>query len=178
MYKRSLIAFFSQSFRGCRSFAQPNQTPPFDLCSELPGQPFHSVTDPSDQMMRSLLQGYRPTFKPHKLGWEAESLLLLTPSQQMCYYDGKLFGGYIALLMDRILADCCKHKHKPAFTAYLNTSFIHSVPPSAPILLRAWPEKVEGRKVFLKGSIRIPGKSPHDWIDAIQTDALFIRPKP
>lgn len=96
----------------------------------------------------------------------------------MCYYDGKLFGGYIALLMDRILADCCKHKHKPAFTAYLNTSFIHPVPPSAPILLRAWPEKVEGRKVFLKGSVRIPGKVPHDWVDAIQTDALFIRAKP
>ncbi|KAJ5260609.1 hypothetical protein N7524_008633 [Penicillium chrysogenum] len=130
--------------------------------------------------MRSLFEGYRPTFKPHSLGYEAESLLLLTPSQQMCYYDGKLFGGYIALLMDRILADCCehKHKHKPAFTAYLITSFIHSVPPSAPMLLRAWPEKVEGRKVFLKGSVRIPGKSAHDWVDAVRIGALFIRPKP
>ncbi|KAJ5642326.1 hypothetical protein N7490_006326 [Penicillium lividum] len=125
-------------------------------------------------MMRSLLQGYRPNFKPHRLGWEAESLLHLTPSQQMCYYDGKLFGGYIAFLMDRILADCCR----PAFTAYLNTSFIHSVPPSTPILLRAWPEKVEGRKVFLKGSVQIPGKAPYDWVDAIQTEALFISPKP
>ena len=131
-------------------------------------------------MIRSLFEGYRPTFKPHSLGYEAESLLLLTPSQQMCYYDGKLFGGYIALLMDRILADCCKHKHKhkPAFTAYLITSFIHSVPPSAPMLLRAWPEKVEGRKVFLKGSVRIPGKSAHDWVDAVRIGALFIRPKP
>ncbi|KAJ5766688.1 uncharacterized protein N7511_004304 [Penicillium nucicola] len=127
--------------------------------------------------MRSLFQGYRPIFKPHYLGWEAESLLRLSPPQQMCYYDGKLFGGYIALLMDRIIADCCK-RDKPAFTAYLNTSFIQSVQPSAPILLRAWPEKVEGRKVFLKGSIQIPGKAPHDWVDAIRTEALFIRPKP
>lgn len=38
MYKRSLIAFFSQSFRGSRSFVQPHQNPPFDLCSELPDQ--------------------------------------------------------------------------------------------------------------------------------------------
>ncbi|CAG8010714.1 unnamed protein product [Penicillium nalgiovense] len=53
----------------------------------------HSLVDPSEQMMRSLFEGYRPTFKPHSLGYEAESLLLLTPSQQMCYYDGKLFGG-------------------------------------------------------------------------------------
>ncbi|KAJ6020231.1 hypothetical protein N7522_000306 [Penicillium canescens] len=132
---------------------------------------------PSDQLMRSLFRGYRPIFKPHYLGWEAESLLRLTPSQQMCYYDGKLFGGYIACLMDRILADCCR-RDEPAFTAYLNTSFIQSVPPSAPILLRAWPDKVDGRKIYLKGSIQIPAEAPHEWVDAIRTDALFIRRKP
>lgn len=45
MYKRALIAFFSQSFRGCRSFAQPHQPPPFDLCSELPDQPLVSANE-------------------------------------------------------------------------------------------------------------------------------------
>lgn len=124
-------------------------------------------------MMLSLFQGYRPVFKPHRLGWEVESLLRLGPSQRMCYYDGKLFGGYVAFLMDRILADCCK----PAFTAYLNTSFLLSIPPTAPIVLRAWPEKVEGRKIFLKGSVQIPGQSSNEWLDAIQAEALFIRPR-
>jgi hypothetical protein len=65
----------------------------------------------------------------------------------MCYYDSKLFGGYLAFLMDRILADCCR----PAFTGYLNTSFVRPVPPKVPILLRAWPDKVEDRKIYLKG---------------------------
>ncbi|EKV07081.1 hypothetical protein PDIG_65780 [Penicillium digitatum PHI26] len=124
-------------------------------------------------MMRSLFKGYNPTFKLHPLRWEAESLLLLSPTQQICYYNGKLFGGYIALLMDRILADSCKS----AVTAYLNTSDLHSVPPTAPILLRAWPDRVEGRKVYLKGSLQIPGKVPQDWIEAITADALFIKPK-
>ncbi|OQD79294.1 hypothetical protein PENANT_c055G00878, partial [Penicillium antarcticum] len=63
------------------------------------------LQEPPGAMMDSLLQGYRPKFKPHPLGWEVEALLSLSPAQQMCYYNGKLFGGYIALLMDRILAD-------------------------------------------------------------------------
>ncbi|CAG7960844.1 unnamed protein product, partial [Penicillium nalgiovense] len=83
----------SQSFRGYRSLAQSSHKPPRELCNELPELTHHSLVDPSEQMMRSLFEGYRPTFKPHSLGYEAESLLLLTPSQQMCYYDGKLFGG-------------------------------------------------------------------------------------
>jgi hypothetical protein len=124
-------------------------------------------------MMDSLLQGYLPKFKPHPLGWEVESLMSLSPAQQMCYYNGKLFGGYIALLMDQILADSCKN----AVTATLNTSYLQSVPPTAPILLRAWPDRVEGRKVYLKGSLQIPGKSSQNWVDAIKTEALFIRPK-
>lgn len=130
-------------------------------------------SSPSKDIMLSLFQGYRPVFKPHHLGWEVESRLLLSPSQQMCYYDGKLFGGYVAFLMDRILADCCK----PAFTAYLNTSFLLPIPPTAPILLRAWPDKVEGRKIFLKGSVQIAGNNSNEWLDAIHAEALFIRPK-
>ena len=108
-------------------------------------------------MMNSLLQGYHPTFKPHPLGREVEALLFLSPAQQMCYYNGKLFGGYIALLMDRILADCC---FEPAVTAYLNTSYLQSVLPKAPMLLRIWPNRVKGCKIFLKGSLQILGKVP------------------
>ncbi|KAJ5971703.1 uncharacterized protein N7479_001621 [Penicillium vulpinum] len=80
----------------------------------------------------------------------------------MCYYNEKLFGDYIALLVDRIFANCCK----PAVTAYLNTSYIQSVPPTAPILLRAWPVRVE-----------ISAKVPQDWTEATKTVALFIKPK-
>jgi hypothetical protein len=101
----------------------------------------------------------------------------------MCYYEGKLFGGYGTFLMDQILADCCKPPDwvvadaGPAFTANLNTSFLLPVPPTVPILLRAWPDKVDGRKIFLKGCIQIPGEAPNEWVDAIQAEALFIRPK-
>lgn len=91
----------------------------------------------------------------------------------MCYYNGKLFGGYLTLLLDQILADCCR----PAVTAYLNTSFKHSIPPHAPIRLRAWPEKVEGRKIYLQGSVEIPGSNGQEVVQAIHANALFIQPK-
>lgn len=123
--------------------------------------------------MGSLFDGYHPTFKQHRLGREVESLLMLGRSQQMCYYSGKIFGGYLVFLMDRILADCCE---ETAFTARLDTSFKRPVPPSAPILLRAWPEKLEGRKLYLKGSIQILGEAG-GWVDAITAEALFVKPK-
>lgn len=123
--------------------------------------------------MHFLFQGYYPVFEAHPLGQKVECFMRLNPSQQMCYYDGRLFGGYLACLMDRILADCCR----PAVTAYLNTTFVRSVPPTAPILLRAWPDKVEGRKIYLKGCLQIPGEDAKQWVNAMEADSLFIRPK-
>jgi acyl-coenzyme A thioesterase PaaI-like protein len=128
---------------------------------------------PAQELLGSLLQGYRPTFRRHRLGWEADALLELGPRQQMCYYDGKLFGGYLALLLDQILADCCR----PAVTAYLHTSFARSVPPDVPIRLRAWPERVDGRKIYLVGSVQIPGPTTSEPVEAIRAHALFVRPR-
>ncbi|CAG7935260.1 unnamed protein product [Penicillium nalgiovense] len=175
--RQCLLSLIHRTIRAYRSLTEQYPAPSCDYGSNLAKRPHpFSVSDsdqPQIEMMNVLFQGYCPTFKPHPLGWEAESLLLLSPAQQMCYYNGKLFGGYIALLMDRILADCCK----PAVTAYLNTSYLQSVPPTTPILIRAWPERVEGRKIYLKGSLQIPGNVSPDWVDAIKTDALFIKPK-
>ncbi|KAE8155647.1 hypothetical protein BDV40DRAFT_283210 [Aspergillus tamarii] len=128
---------------------------------------------PTQELLNTLLHGYRPTFRRHPLGWEADALLELGARQQMCYYDGKLFGGYLTLLLDRILADCCQ----PAVTAYLHTSFVHSVPPDVPIRLRAWPEKVDRRKIYLVGSIQIPGSTAGEMVEAIRAHALFVRPR-
>ena len=92
----------------------------------------------------------------------------------MCYYERKLFGGYLTFLLDRILADCCPS----AVTAYLNTSFLHAGPPDASIHLRAWPEKVDDRKVHLAGTIQIPTGRHGELIDAVRAHALFVQPKP
>jgi hypothetical protein len=100
-----------------------------------------------------------------------ESLLFLSPAQQICYYKWKFFGGYIALLMDRIFVDCCK----PEAIASLNTSYLQLVPPTATVPLRARPHRVGRRKIYLKGSLQISGENSQDWVDAIKTEALFMR---
>jgi hypothetical protein len=131
----------------------------------------------SDTTMHLLFKGYRPVFKRHPLGYEVESLLLLSPQQQMCYHQGNLFGGYAACLLDRILADCCNSTSSdPAFTAYLNTSFRRPVPPKAQVRLRAWPVKIDRRKIYLEGSLDIIGTCGQ-WIEAISADALFVTPR-
>ncbi|KAJ5318290.1 hypothetical protein N7476_004710 [Penicillium atrosanguineum] len=188
MNPRFVTSFFLRSFRGYHCAAETyrpslSPAPSVEVSHPLPTHLKPSFRKASDNMMRSLLQGYRPVYKPHRLGCEVESLLLLGPSQRMCYYEGKLFGGYSTFLMDQILADCCKPPESiiadtgPAFTVNLNTSFVLPVPPTVPIFLRAWPDKIDGRKIFLKGCIQIPGKAPNEWVDAIQAEALFIRPK-
>ncbi|KAE8406786.1 hypothetical protein BDV37DRAFT_52901 [Aspergillus pseudonomiae] len=47
----------------------------------------------------------------------------------------------------------------------------------AGLSLHAWPERVEGRKVYLTASIQIPGKVEGEFIDAIRANALFVRPR-
>lgn len=88
---------------------------------------------------------FYPSLKPHPLEWEAELLLLLSPAQHMCYFNGILFGGDLSLFMNRILTDYSK----PAVTAYLNTCYVQWVPPTTPILLRSWPDRVHGPKIYL-----------------------------
>lgn len=48
--------------------------------------------------------------------------------------------------------------------------------PAPPICLRAWPEKIEGRKIYLHGSVQIPGYGG-EVVEAIHANALFIQPK-
>jgi hypothetical protein len=74
--------------------------------------------------------------------------------------------------MDPILADCCES----AVTANLNTSFSCSVPPAVPILLRAWPDKVDGRKTYLKASVQIPGERPYGGLQNLFNYRICLTP--
>ncbi|KAJ5260639.1 hypothetical protein N7524_008663 [Penicillium chrysogenum] len=108
--KRQYLLSLLRTIRGYRSKADQYPAPSCDDSSNLAKRTHLAVycidimkscsvpasDEPQIEMMRSLFKGYNPTFKLHPLGWEAESLLLLSPTQQMCYYNRKLFGGYIA----------------------------------------------------------------------------------
>lgn len=148
-------------------FTKPQSIDPSQI------SPAPCMASAANPLLQSLLEGYRPAFRPHPLAKEPSDSSTLSPQLQMCYYERKLFGGYLTFLLDRILADCCPS----AVTAYLNTSFLHAVPPDASIHLRAWPEKVDGRKVYLAGTIQIPKSRQGGLIDAVRAHALFVQPK-
>ncbi|OQD79056.1 hypothetical protein PENANT_c064G10025 [Penicillium antarcticum] len=82
--RQYMLPSFHRSIRRYRSLAEkcPSSC---DICSELSKRTYLSPAtvpqEPPGAMMDSLLQGYRPKFKPHPLGWEVEALLSLSPAQ-------------------------------------------------------------------------------------------------
>ncbi|KAJ5751520.1 uncharacterized protein N7511_008485 [Penicillium nucicola] len=120
-----------------------------------------------------LLQGYTPTLQLSEVGNRARAAIALSPSQGVCYYPGKLHGGYQAFLIDQLFADCCK----PAVTANLTLSYQRPVSPDAELFLEAWPTKVKGRKIEMEGSIRTLDKDTGDMTTVVTASALFIIPR-
>lgn len=124
-------------------------------------------------LRQSLLDGYRPDFRQSGGGREAKAALMLGPHQKICYYPGKLHGGYQAFLMDHLFADCCS----PALTANLSIDYMLPIPPRTTLVLNAWPAKIEGRKIFMEGSIMIAKEMTGEIVPAARAKALFIVPK-
>jgi acyl-coenzyme A thioesterase PaaI-like protein len=87
---------------------------------------------------------------------------------------GAAHGGALAALLDELLGDLTSHIGQPAVTASLTVDFRAPIKLPRTIELRAWCERVEGRKLFLRGEIRdgqIVAAEAHGlWI---QTDGAF-----
>jgi acyl-coenzyme A thioesterase PaaI-like protein len=120
-----------------------------------------------------LLQGYTPTLELSEVGNKAHAAIALSPRQGVCYYPGKLHGGYQAFLLDQLFADCCK----PAVTASLTLNYQRPAPPDAELFLEAWPTKVNGRKIEMEGSIKILDGSTGNMITVVTASALFVSPR-
>lgn len=100
--------------------------------------------------------------------------MVLDPEQKICYYPDKLHGGYLAFLMDEHFANCCPS----AVTAWFNMDFLKSINPNVTRLaLRAWPVKINGRKIYMEGSITIPDESTGKELLAARASALFVIPR-
>lgn len=97
----------------------------------------------------------------------------LDAEQKICYYPGKLHGGYLAFLMDEHFANCCPS----AVTAHFNMDFLHAISPDIVLALRAWPVKIDGRKIYMEGSITIPDQKNDRELLAARATALFNLPR-
>lgn len=103
-----------------------------------------------------------------------QRIVALGDSKSLCLYPGKVHGGLLATILDEAFAEICA----PAVTANLNVTYSNPTPPGSLVLVEAQLVKVEGRKLWLQGSI----KSLEDDKRKVRTvlvkaDGLFTLPR-
>lgn len=84
---------------------------------------------------------------------------------------GRVHGGVVAMLVDEVMGVVNRATGIGAFTARLEISYVAAAPIDQELTLRAWQERVEGRKVFL----RAEGASPEG--PFVTAEGLFIVPR-
>lgn len=113
----------------------------------------------SDVLPYSLITGrYNPIAAPMHIDCDAQTGRL--EGKVLCRraYEGPpgmVHGAYISGMYDQILALTAVASGKAGPTAYLNTQFLKPTPLDQELVFSAWIEKIEGRKVFVKGQCEI-----------------------
>jgi hypothetical protein len=86
-------------------------------------------------------------------------------------YEGPpahVHGGFVAAMFDELLG---RSQGGPGFTAYLTTTYRRPTPLFRDLDLRAWVERVEGRKRFIKGTCHLDG------VLLTEAEGLFVEPR-
>lgn len=78
-------------------------------------------------------------------------------------------GGVVAEIIDELLGCVCVAKGVGGFTGTLTVVYRNPTPLSAPLTLRGWHDRSEGRKVFAKGTIH------HGDTLCAEAEGVFIR---
>lgn len=82
-------------------------------------------------------------------------------------------GGAVALLFDEVLGILASASAKAITrTAYLHTDFRALTPVDVDLQVSAWIDRVEDRKIFLRGEVR------HGDVVCAEADGLFLRLRP
>jgi hypothetical protein len=80
-------------------------------------------------------------------------------------------GGVIALVFDELLGTLGAMRDVGGFTGTLSVRYRALTPIGAPIRMRAWLERTEGRKTFISGTMH------HGGTLCAEAEGIFVRPK-
>ncbi len=80
---------------------------------------------------------------------------------------GHVHGGFVAAMFDELLG---RSQGSAGFTAYLTTTFRKPTPLFRELTLRAWVDRVEGRKRWIKGTCHLGGTL------LTEAEGLFVAP--
>lgn len=78
-------------------------------------------------------------------------------------------GGVLAALLDEAMGAAAWHDGKRVVAVHLAFDYRHPVQIGAPICIRGWVEKIEGRKVFTRSTITLA-----DDRIAVEGEGLFL----
>ncbi|MEU1367465.1 PaaI family thioesterase [Streptomyces sp. NPDC005803] len=88
---------------------------------------------------------------------------------------GYAHGGMSAMLLDELMGRACAEAGMPAMTIALQVSYHRPIPVETPLRLSAHVTRIEGRKVFVDGSINNATDSAELLVSA---DGTFVAPDP
>ncbi|KAJ8119533.1 hypothetical protein ONZ43_g3534 [Nemania bipapillata] len=136
-----------------------------------------SETLNSESTIFRLLQVYEePLSRTERVN---EVKAFLTLGSGLNGYPDVCHGGLVTTILDEatgmLIPINQERKSIPSgtfMTAYLNTKFIRPVPTPITILARTWFTKVEGRKLFMQGTIE-----DENGIVLVQAEALYVQLK-
>ncbi len=91
--------------------------------------------------------------------WKDDQLIRGKANFGMHYQGppGRVHGGIVAALFDVLLAHTQQLSRTMGFTASLSVNYLKPTPLYKDLELEAWIEKIEGRKLFNKGCIKVDG---------------------
>jgi acyl-coenzyme A thioesterase PaaI-like protein len=81
---------------------------------------------------------------------------------------GHVHGGYLAAAFDEVLGMAQSLGGKPGMTGTLTVRYRSPTPLHVQVALRGWVERVEGRKIFTRGTAHVDGRL------CAEAEAIFI----
>lgn len=130
---------------------------------------FISKTLATDDTIRAWQSFYKP---PHGSKEFGELLACLSIGSGVNGHVDTSHGGFISLLHDEALGGAAENARPPeksTMTAYLKVDYKKPLKTPAIVLCRAWVERKEGKKVYVRGTIET-----EDGVISSLSEGLFI----
>ena len=130
---------------------------PFNTESRIPkpstAETFTSKTLATPDTIAAWQSFYKPATGDSKF---CEIVALLSLGSGVNGHLDTCHGGFVSVILDEVIGTAAEYERpaeKSTMTAYLKVDFKKPVPTPSIILCRAWLEKVEGRKLWGRGTI-------------------------
>ncbi|KAL4971989.1 HotDog domain-containing protein [Aspergillus desertorum] len=114
---------------------------------------------------------------------QSRAVTVFHTGRDMCGHPGYVHGGFLSVMFDEVFAHCVSQSFRSGtgMTANLNVDFRKPALPGRVYVLRAETVRVEGRKAWVEGAMRMmPAKRTASEDEAVlvaEARALFIEPK-